>query len=109
MAKKEFPFSEQDLAEPSALPKYVRLYRTRKDFVRSPAGQAQKRPGGLELCRFFGISRNAREWLTMYALNPKGERVGKIPRVKRDSVWNIQLDTARLSKKPAVFFEILSE
>lgn len=44
--------------------------------------------------------------LEMYALSLNGTRLERIPLEKKNEVWEISIDTEKIQKEPAVFFEI---
>lgn len=50
--------------------------------------------------------KNDSENLEMYALSLNGTRLEKIPLKKENGIWKIIIDTGKIKKEPAVFFEI---
>jgi len=53
-------FHARQLAEDSPEPKYIRIFRQLKDYIKSSAGRDYGRiPGELELARDFGVSRKS--------------------------------------------------
>lgn len=53
--------------------------------------------------------RNNSTNLAMYALSLNGSRLERIPLKKENGIWKIRIDTAKIKREPAVFFEIVEQ
>ena len=53
--------------------------------------------------------RNDSADLVCYALSLNGTRLEKIPLKKKNDVWHIEIDTAKLKQEPSVYFELTEE